>query len=132
MLVDNATTHGGGTVTITIRDAGEAVAIDVSDEGPGVQVSEGALFSRWVETADTHGIGLPLARRLAEAEHGRLGLTSSSPPVFTLLLPPAGLSTTSRTGDHLPSPEAPVLPEPVAPWSIGYAGPTGRGTGEMS
>jgi signal transduction histidine kinase len=132
VLVDNATTHGGGTVTITIRDAGEAVAIDVSDEGPGVQVSEGALFSRRVETADTHGIGLPLARRLAEAEHGRLGLTSSSPPVFTLLLPPAGLSTTSRTGDHLPSPEAPVLPEPVAPWSIGYAGPTGRGTGEMS
>jgi signal transduction histidine kinase len=115
VLVDNATTHGDGTVTITVRDAAEAVAIDVSDEGPGVEVSESVLFARQVQTANTHGIGLALARRLAEAEHGRLGLTRSSPPVFTLLLPPTGLSATSRTVDHRPSPGAPDLPEPVAP-----------------
>jgi signal transduction histidine kinase len=93
VLVDNATTHGGGTVAVTIREATDAVAIDVSDEGPGVQVPEGILFTRRPTTADTHGIGLALARRLAEAEHGRLSLTRSSPPVFTLLLPPACVGT---------------------------------------
>jgi signal transduction histidine kinase len=87
VLIDNATTHGGGTVAVTIREATDAVAIDVSDEGPGVQVPESVLFTRRPVTADTHGVGLALARRLAEAEHGRLGLTRSSPPVFTLLLP---------------------------------------------
>ncbi|WP_448611434.1 sensor histidine kinase [Geodermatophilus sp. URMC 60] len=89
VLVDNATTHGRGTVTITVREAAGAVAVDVSDEGPGVQDPEGVLFSRQADRRDGHGIGLALARRLAEAEQGRLTLTRVSPPVFTLLLPTA-------------------------------------------
>ncbi len=87
VLADNATTHGRGTVTIAVRDASGAVAIDVSDEGPGLQDATGAIFDGRADRHDGHGIGLRLARRLAEAEQGRLTLSRMAPPVFTLLLP---------------------------------------------
>jgi signal transduction histidine kinase len=109
VLVDNATTHGAGTVRVTIREASGAVAIDVADDGPGVSEPASALFARRADQQDGHGIGLALARRLAEAEQGRLDLTQSSPPVFTLLLPSAPGGTalgelspdvTAHDGDH--------------------------------
>jgi signal transduction histidine kinase len=87
VLLDNAVQHGTGTVTISIRESTDAVAIDVCDQGPGIEVSERELFARRGIPADGHGIGLALARRLAEAEGGRLHLTRPAPPTFTLLLP---------------------------------------------
>jgi signal transduction histidine kinase len=82
VLLDNAATHGRGTVTVVARDAGDALAIDVTDEGP--DLGETDPFA----TAPTgHGIGLRLARGLAEAEGGRLRLSRPAPPTFTLLLP---------------------------------------------
>jgi signal transduction histidine kinase len=89
VLVDNATIHGRGTVAVTVREASGAVAVDVSDEGPGVQDPEGTVFAQRADRRDGHGIGLALARRLAEAEQGRLTLSRTAPPVFTLLLPAA-------------------------------------------
>jgi signal transduction histidine kinase len=87
VLVDNAMTHGAGTVAVAVREATDAVAIDVRDEGAGVQDTESAVFSqRADQRRGRHGIGLALARRLAEAEGGRLSLTRPSPPTFTLLL----------------------------------------------
>ncbi|KDN16471.1 sensor histidine kinase [Amycolatopsis rifamycinica] len=84
VLLDNAVTHGRGTVTVLARDAGDTLAIDVADEGP--DLGETDPFA----TAPTgHGIGLPLARSLAEAEGGRLRLSRPDPPTFTLLLPAA-------------------------------------------
>jgi signal transduction histidine kinase len=81
--------HGAGTVTLTIRNAGEALALDVADQGSG-PVDPGRLFERGNSSReDGHGIGLALARTLAEAEGGRLRLRSPSPPVFSLLLPAA-------------------------------------------
>jgi signal transduction histidine kinase len=83
VLLDNAFTHGAGTVTVTARDAGETLAIDVTDEGTGIDEDRDPFLRR----ADAHGIGLALARSLAEAESGRLILTSATPTCFTLLLP---------------------------------------------
>jgi signal transduction histidine kinase len=94
VLLDNAVTHGRGVVTVTVRDAGDAVAIDVTDEGTGVS-GDLDLFARGWSTGSGNGIGLALARSLAEAEGGRLRLTTPAPPTFTLLLP-AG----SRKGDQ--------------------------------
>lgn len=85
VLLDNATRHGAGTVTIGVRDAADALAIDVTDQGPTVNYPPEELFRR--RAAAGHGIGLAMARSLAEAEGGRLRLSRPSPPTFTLLLP---------------------------------------------
>ncbi|HEX2075807.1 MAG TPA: HAMP domain-containing sensor histidine kinase [Geodermatophilus sp.] len=122
-LVDSATTHGTGTVTVTAREAPGAVAIDVATEGPGVQEPEGVLVARPADQPDGHDIGLTLARRLVEAEGGRLELTRPSPPAFTLLLPwaieeaptePLTPVVASPDGDWRGSPpESDVPPPPV-------------------
>jgi signal transduction histidine kinase len=87
VLLDNAATHGVGAVAVTARDAGGALGLDVSSEGPEITTPETELFARRAATAAGHGIGLALARRLAEAEGGRLALTNAAPPTFTLLAP---------------------------------------------
>jgi signal transduction histidine kinase len=87
VLLDNAATHGLGTVSVTVRNAADVLAIDVSDEGAGITAPEPELFTRRSRLADGHGIGLALARSLAEAEGGRLRLTRPAPPTFTLLVP---------------------------------------------
>jgi signal transduction histidine kinase len=90
VLLDNAATHGSGTVSVAVRNASDALAIDVSDEGAGITTPEPELFTRRSRLADGHGIGLALARSLAEAEGGRLRLTRPCPPTFTLLVPAQG------------------------------------------
>ncbi|EOD67991.1 sensor histidine kinase, partial [Amycolatopsis vancoresmycina] len=84
VLLDNAVTHGRGTVTVVARDAGDALAIDVADEGSDLGETD-----PFATVPTGHGIGLRLARGLAEAEGGRLRLSRPCPPTFTLLLPAA-------------------------------------------
>ncbi|WP_275295165.1 HAMP domain-containing sensor histidine kinase [Amycolatopsis sp. La24] len=86
VLLDNAARHGSGTVAVVARDAGGVLAVDVGDEGPGLP--DGVdVFRRRAAGARGTGIGLALARRLAEVEGGRLRVNRPRPAVFTLLLP---------------------------------------------
>lgn len=87
VLIDNAHRHGAGAVKVAVREVGEALAIDVSDEGPGLSGDPDAAFQRRSGTDKSHGIGLALARSLAHAEGAQLSVARAGPrPVFTLLV----------------------------------------------
>ncbi|MGW1268979.1 HAMP domain-containing sensor histidine kinase [Streptomyces sp. NPDC002491] len=87
VLLENARVHGRGTVRLTARDLGEAVAFDVTDEG-AVDGEASRLFDRGRTGAgEGSGIGLALARDLAVSLGGRLSLTGRRPAAFTLLVP---------------------------------------------
>ncbi|HEX3198415.1 MAG TPA: HAMP domain-containing sensor histidine kinase [Propionibacteriaceae bacterium] len=86
ILIDNASRHGAGAVTLTARDIGDAAAIDVADEG-SLSAPTAELFTRGASSNSGHGIGLGLAQSLAEACGGRLNLTSPAPTTFSLVLP---------------------------------------------
>ncbi len=85
-LIANAVAHGRGTVQLRAHGVAGGVAIDVSDHGPGVPESN-AIFERRSGSEPGHGIGLALARSLAEAEDARLFLVNAGPgPTFRLVL----------------------------------------------
>jgi signal transduction histidine kinase len=87
VLLDSARVHGRGTVRLTARDLGEAVAFDVTDEG-AVDGEAARLFDRGHTGAGPgSGIGLSLARDLAVSLGGRLSVTGRRPATFTLLAP---------------------------------------------
>ena len=90
-LLENSLMHGAGPVTISTRTAGGSVVIEVSDEGPGVPPELGArVFERAVSGRASTGLGLTVARELAEADGGRLELLQQRPAVFALFLPRFG------------------------------------------
>ncbi|KDN85013.1 ATP-binding protein [Kitasatospora cheerisanensis] len=86
-LIENSLMHGAGTITLRARRSGSSVVAEVQDEGPGVPRELGnRVFERAVSGRNSTGIGLAVARDLAEADGGRLELLSLRPPVFALFL----------------------------------------------
>ncbi|WP_328427205.1 ATP-binding protein [Streptomyces sp. NBC_00443] len=86
-LIENSLMHGGGTVALRTRVTGNQAVIEVTDEGPGVPADLGArIFERAISGHNSTGIGLAVARDLAEADGGRLEMLQTKPPVLALFL----------------------------------------------
>lgn len=100
VLVDNALVHGAGATTVTANTVADGLLIEITDQGPGLTQPDEAFAARRSNRknadpqAPAHGIGLGMARSLAEAEGGRLLLWQAAPhPIFGLLLPGYDRST---------------------------------------
>jgi signal transduction histidine kinase len=86
-LLENSLAHGRGTVDVHARRSGPSVVVEVSDQGEGVPATIAPhIFERSVSTAQSSGLGLALARDLAEANGGRLELIQAQPAIFALFL----------------------------------------------
>jgi signal transduction histidine kinase len=89
VLLDNSIKHGAGTVTVTARrgENDNTVVVQVQDGGTGIPDDLAAhVFERGFSGAGSTGVGLALARALAEADGGRLELSVRSPATFSLFL----------------------------------------------
>lgn len=101
VLVDNAVkyTPPGGKVTVRVRRAGRKVELTVSDTGPGIAPEHHErIFERFyrVDTSRARrdggtGLGLPIARWIAEVHGGQIHVDSAPGrgATFTVRLPGA-------------------------------------------
>ncbi|KUN40365.1 histidine kinase [Streptomyces longwoodensis] len=65
-LLDNGLRHARSRVWITARNQGEAIVVDVLDDGPGFDPAEvDRVFEVGVTGGGGYGLGLPVVRRIA-------------------------------------------------------------------
>jgi heavy metal sensor kinase len=100
-LLDNAIRYSsaGGRVRVTVTATDQTATVSVADSGPGIPASErDRVFERFVRlvpagAASGSGLGLPIARWIAEQHGGTLTLDGSdggTRVVMTLPLSPSG------------------------------------------
>ncbi|HZZ85040.1 MAG TPA: PAS domain-containing sensor histidine kinase [Anaeromyxobacteraceae bacterium] len=102
-LFGNALKYSEGRVRLRARPAGSTLEISIADEGRGICAEDlTRIFERFYRAGDvgqTEGIGLGLyvARSLAEAHGGTIRAESLGPgrgSIFTLVLPLAAVAAT--------------------------------------
>lgn len=97
-LLDNAVWHAQSRVELLVYVRGGQVTVDVADDGPGVPATDRELIfqrfyrgdpARTHSAAGGHGLGLAIARSLAERAGGTVELVDLGGPgaVFRLWLP---------------------------------------------
>ncbi len=84
---------GQGRVTVTARLAGDAVALEVADDGPGIpEENLGELFTPYFTTKEEGtGLGLAICHRIVSEHRGRIEVESHAGQGtrFTVVLPAA-------------------------------------------
>lgn len=98
-VLDNAIQHTppDTTVTVTTQMADDRMAIQVSDEGPGIEAAQlPHLFDRFYQGDSARsgpgtGLGLAIAKELTEAQGGTISVESQldQGSIFTLTFPKA-------------------------------------------
>lgn len=92
-LLSNARKYGGPNVVLRCEAVGEMVRITVHDDGSGIAPSQvERVFERFEGTATGsggYGLGLPIARELAQAMGGDLTYEQGHGAKFVLTLPVA-------------------------------------------
>jgi len=98
-VLQNAVQHtpSGGSVAVDVRQEPETVRIRVTDQGPGIPPDDQRrIFDRFVQLDPARrgqgtGLGLPIAKWIAEAHAGTLVLERSGPDgtTFCVSLPTA-------------------------------------------
>jgi signal transduction histidine kinase len=96
-LLDNAVVHGreGGAVLLHASGDRQNVMLVVSDDGPGMDArTQAAAFDGFArsQAEGAQGLGLPLAKQLAESHGGKLSLESrvGEGTTVTIRLPRSG------------------------------------------
>jgi signal transduction histidine kinase len=91
-VVENACRYGRRTVTVAIERVGSTVRYAISDDGPGVGAEEAErIFEPGVRGSAANGggsgLGLPLARRLAQSVAGEIEALPGDAGRFVVRLP---------------------------------------------
>ena len=99
-LLQNAVQHSpkGGAVSIDISPNGSRVYVRVADSGAGIpEADQSRIFDRFVQLdpsrrAEGTGLGLTIAKWIADVHEGSLSLESSGPDgsTFCVVLPVSG------------------------------------------
>jgi two-component system, OmpR family, sensor kinase len=119
ILLDNALkyTPDGGNVTVRVEEENGGVALAVSDTGVGIAEDQLPLIFERFHRADPSrseggaGLGLSIARQIADAHGGQIRAESTpgTGSTFTLLLPKRSRSSTTEDFNE-PAPSKRTVP----------------------
>jgi len=83
--------EGVGTVRVVVQEQGDAAMVSVADTGRGISAEQLPHIFRpfYTTKGNGTGLGLSLARRIVEAHHGRIDVTSTpgGGATFTVYVP---------------------------------------------